>query len=278
VYNNRIVEQKLDRDEIISALEGLGAPADVRFFETTDSTNTRVTEMFSQGNRPPFCVVAAEQTKGRGRLSRTWFGKRDCVLCISVAAELPKDAAAISSFTVRCGLRVCEELSKACGAKLFLKWPNDIYSAEGGKIAGMLSELKPLSAEECHLAVLGVGVNCDFSLVPPFMIPEKIRETACDLASVSETPLTINTVAAIVAKAVYDTSAETDFSGLPEKFKDFDWLEGREISVDCGGETLSGSAAGVDASGRLGLRAQNGEISYLSALEATIIKKPETSA
>lgn len=53
-----------------------------------------------------------------------------------------QDAEEMESFTVRAGLGVCSELKKLCGAELFLKWPNDIYSREGRKIAGMLAELE----------------------------------------------------------------------------------------------------------------------------------------
>ena len=89
----------------------------------------------------------------------------------------------MESFTVRAGLGVCEELRKLCGAELFVKWPNDIYSRGGMKVAGMLAELE-IGADSAA-AVFGIGVNVDFSGLSEDEIPDEIRGAACDLRSLS---------------------------------------------------------------------------------------------
>lgn len=74
---------------------------------------------------------------------------------------------------MRAGLGVCEELRKLCGAELFVKWPNDIYSRGGMKVAGMLAELE-IGADSAA-AVFGIGVNVDFSGLSEGEIPDEIR-------------------------------------------------------------------------------------------------------
>ena len=91
--------------------------------------------MRSKSARPPFAVVALRQSAGRGRLGRRWFSKEGASLAMSVCVELAKSADVMESFTVRAGLGVCEELRKLCGAELFVKWPNDIYSRGGMKVS-----------------------------------------------------------------------------------------------------------------------------------------------
>ena len=153
--------------------------------ESLGSTNSEGVRILKSGRSAPFAVIALNQISGRGRLERKWFSKRGASVALSVCAEIGRTAEEMESFTVRAGLGVCSELKKLCGAELFLKWPNDIYSREGRKIAGMLAELE-LSGNSAF-AVFGIGINADFSKLSDVELPEEIRGSAGDLFSLSIT-------------------------------------------------------------------------------------------
>ncbi|HLQ62947.1 MAG TPA: biotin--[acetyl-CoA-carboxylase] ligase [Candidatus Acidoferrales bacterium] len=93
-------------------------------------------------------VVADHQTAGRGRGDRVW--------------ETPPGTALLASFVVppqpllslACGVAAAE----ACGARVRLKWPNDLLLG-GRKVGGILVEAGP------RKAVVGIGIN--LSWAPP---------------------------------------------------------------------------------------------------------------
>ena len=106
----------------------------------------------------PFVVVAKKQTSGRGRMQRAWFSKEGASICMSVCSDMQAVASdLLASATVRVGIEVCKALSEICKKPLFLKWPNDIYTQDGRKIAGMLAELA--QADNGYNIIFGIGIN-----------------------------------------------------------------------------------------------------------------------
>ena len=252
----------LKREGVCSRLEVLRSCA---------STNTEALKSVELGEKGfPFAVLAAEQCAGRGRLGRKWFGKCGASIFLSVAVKVPKKAELIESFTVRAGIEICETLSRECGAELFLKWPNDIYSRDGKKLAGMLAELKIFPDKDHGAIVFGVGLNYDFSEIPESEIPEEIRGRIADLKSLAKRRVSIDAAVAAVIKSVILTAENTDVSGLSERFAAVDWLAGREVCVELGGDTFSGVAVGVDERGFLKVELPGGKIRKVCGGEASL--------
>ena len=233
-------------DAVRARLDSLGLDTPVEVLGTIDSTNTEcLRRLRSKRISGDFALIALRQDSGHGRLGRKWFSDPRASIAMSVCVGIEKSARVMESFTVRAGLSVCVRLEELCGAKLFLKWPNDIYAPDGRKIAGMLAELE-IGADGAT-AVFGIGLNVDFSNVAESEIPEEIR-------------------AIVEAKKKY-------LENLPEAFEKYDWLRGREISAIVGNTTVRGIADGIDPRGRLGILTDSGETKFLCGGEATIRKK-----
>lgn len=267
--------------DLQSQLDAENIPADVEFFDSTESTNSlalKILEEKLKMRKPAraFAVATDKQTAGRGRFDRKWISQKGASICISVAVPIGREAKALESFTVRAGTKTCENLRKICGAKIFVKWPNDIYSADGKKICGMLSELRAAQNEnQSHWIVFGAGLNFDFSKLES-ELPSEIAEIAADFKSLSENSaeLSICKVAAEIVRAAISAALET-FEGdlsLPRKFADVDWLGGKFVHIDIGAESFYGEACGVDSSGRLIVKANDGSIKIVGGGEATIRK------
>lgn len=105
-------------------------------------------------------VVANHQTGGRGRRGRTWESPSGVNLLFSVVlrpAVEPPDAA-------RCVLQWAAAMAQVTGLRV--KWPNDLVTETGQKVAGLLAELD-VAAEpfgrgaSIRWLVLGVGVNAN---------------------------------------------------------------------------------------------------------------------
>ena len=101
-----------------------------------------------------FSVAAAEQTAGRGRMTRTFFSPADCGLYLSFVSEAGER---FTRFGVLAALAVKELLYEYFRIPVAFKWPNDVLAA-GKKIAGILPESIVTAAGE-RKVVTGIGVN-----------------------------------------------------------------------------------------------------------------------
>src|SRR6267378_560697 len=93
-------------------------------FDSIDSTNLEAMRQARAGASEGLCIVAREQTKGRGRLDRSWQSPRDAGLYSSLVLRPEIDLNAWPLITLMAALAVCDALLKACGLRADIKWPN----------------------------------------------------------------------------------------------------------------------------------------------------------
>lgn len=105
-------------------------------------------------------VVAERQTAGRGRRGRAWETGQGALvfsLLLRGAPHTDLSLARLPLLPLAAGVALhaaCTELGVPCG----LKWPNDLLTPDGRKLAGILLEAD-LRGEEARRAVLGIGLN-----------------------------------------------------------------------------------------------------------------------
>lgn len=265
-------KHKVDAFEISKLLEK-HTPGEITVLDEVGSTNTVSLGKLESGEMSaPFVTIARKQSAGHGRLGRKWFSEEGATLCLSVAVPLDAAVKNIESFTVRAGVSICRELSNAFASEVFLKWPNDIYSAGGKKIAGMLAELKLGGFGKPHIIVFGVGINYDLSIAGKSEIPAEIKGIAADIKSVSKESFSINELAAAVIKGVLHAASSMGDAGLVRDFERLDWLKDREVVFNLSGELESGIARGIDGKGRMVLELCDGSRRALNFGEATTKK------
>ncbi|HBW13596.1 MAG TPA: biotin--[acetyl-CoA-carboxylase] ligase [Proteiniclasticum sp.] len=136
----------------------------VEVLEEVPSTNTYLKE--SDGKKNNTLVFAKKQTKGRGRLGRSFFSEDPGGLYFSLLKieDLPRYNPSYA--TIACALSVRDALSEVSGLSLSIKWVNDIYY-EGKKLAGILTE-GTLEMETGTLSslILGIGINVNTGSFP----------------------------------------------------------------------------------------------------------------
>jgi len=99
----------------------------------------------------PCLLVAEHQTRGRGRLGRTWQSSPGASLTFSLS--LPFSPADWSGLSLAVGVSAAEALHPA----IRIKWPNDLL-VDDRKLAGILVEASG-EIQGPSVAVVGVGVN-----------------------------------------------------------------------------------------------------------------------
>jgi BirA family transcriptional regulator, biotin operon repressor / biotin---[acetyl-CoA-carboxylase] ligase len=143
-------------------------------FDRLPSTNDFAREMAVSGADEGIAVTAREQTKGRGRLGRTWSSPDGDGLYLSLILrpQIKPDASPV--ITLAAAVAVAETLKLDFQIEVDIKWPNDVL-ASGRKICGILVETAT-EREQLQYAVMGIGVN-----LAQREFPEDIRESATSM-------------------------------------------------------------------------------------------------
>lgn len=147
-------------------------PEVVLLKSTTTSTNDDIRELVEQGVMTGL-VCSAHQTHGRGQHQRQWVSPEGNIY---LSTLIHSKTAIDGRLALEIALNILQ-MPSLHGLNLQIKWPNDLYSAQG-KWGGILVE--PISA---HQAIVGVGINLN---TPPV---ENADQPITSLATLGLTPI-----------------------------------------------------------------------------------------
>ncbi len=243
------------------------------------STNTELVAR-ADGLRDFAVLVTDNQTNGRGRLGREWVAPPGRALAISVllrprfSARRPLGLAHFGWLPLIAGIAMTRALAPVIPMhRVSLKWPNDVQ-VDGLKVSGLLAEL----LEPGDSVVMGAGVNLSFA--------------ADELPTATSTSLTLNGATGS-ADELADTvlsgylaglrlliddflrsGADADTSGILRLMTSLCSTLGQRVRVELpGGDTLHGTAVGVDGLGRLRVRREpDGVLQAVAAGDVTHLR------
>lgn len=138
------------------------------------STNDYLKAQLLQATYPQgHCVVAIQQTAGRGQQGKTWWSQSGHSLTTSFLWHTAKPASTLSIIPLIIGVGVLQGLQSLGVQDLSLKWPNDILRAQK-KIAGILVERisQPLGSA----LIIGIGINIRLPTHPPTDIKQPLSD------------------------------------------------------------------------------------------------------
>jgi BirA family biotin operon repressor/biotin-[acetyl-CoA-carboxylase] ligase len=271
-YALRSVPRHLDPALLDAHLRRLKVSPKVEFLAEVDSTNSEAERRLAVGQEAPFAVFARTQKAGRGRLGRKWHSAPSGNLYLSLAFRpfIPPDR--LKPFTLWMGLALCAHVEKTLGLKLGLKWPNDLQSPDGRKVAGMLTEAR-LDADSVRELVFGVGLNLTGA---PKDFPAELRTTAGSLEAALGSPLDLNREAAGVIAALFRAWEQFEEGTWSRSFRKLwshhDVLAGKSVRVGLRGDPVAGIVDGIDDEGSLILRTGGGRRAIVSSGEVTLRK------
>lgn len=169
------VDSTFDREAFRAALRTRRLGHELIARHSVESTNDVVWDALAQGAADGTVVVADVQTRGRGRLGRTWHTPSDVGLAMSTALHPGCDARAIAVVPLAAGLALSRAVT-LLGGRPELKWPNDVL-LDGRKVSGILCEGRRAPSGE-DVVVIGVGVNVGQQAED---FPEDVRSIATSL-------------------------------------------------------------------------------------------------
>lgn len=229
---------------------------------STGSTMDDVRTQAKAGAAEGLVIAADEQTKGRGRLGRSWVAPAGVNLSLSLLVR--PNPAVIKRLGMVAPLAVADAVAAVTGIEVRCKWPNDILIG-GRKLCGILIEGE-FSGDRPVFAIVGIGLNVNLDVAA---VPE-IADFATSLRR--ETGRVVDRGAVLVAtlrafQVHYDS---TDAARLRDIWRARLDTLGQHVDVTFAGRTESGLAEDVTADGSLLLRRPDGSLLTLPAGEVTL--------
>ncbi|MER3536807.1 MAG: biotin--[acetyl-CoA-carboxylase] ligase, partial [Thermus sp.] len=131
----------------------LSYPYPFHYLGRVDSTQDVLRGLARSGAPEGSLVLAEVQEKGRGRRGRVWLSEPGKSLTFSLLLKPSLPLSGLGLLPLLAGVALAEAVGVGG-----LKWPNDLLSPDGRKMAGVLLEAE-VQGEEVAFALLGVGIN-----------------------------------------------------------------------------------------------------------------------
>jgi BirA family biotin operon repressor/biotin-[acetyl-CoA-carboxylase] ligase len=186
-------------------------------------------------------ALAGEQTAGQGRHGHAWHSEPGTGIYCSLA--LPPAPV----LTLALGLATAEAIREATGISCDLRWPNDLM-LDGKKVVGILVQAVG------DYAVAGIGINVSQTSFPP-----ELEREATSLALASGKPMPPHEEIVIALLRSVDAFVRLGKDSVLRLFTEASsYARGRRVTVDQPGGLVEGTTAGLDPSGFLIVRRDDG--------------------
>lgn len=127
------------------------------YFDALGSTMDEAFRLGMEG-APEGSVVCSEiQTKGRGRLGRSWVSPKHKGIYCSIILRPKLSLSDLAKLTLLSAVAVADAIEITSGIKAVIKWPNDLL-VKNKKICGILTELRA-EVDQMKFVVIGIGLN-----------------------------------------------------------------------------------------------------------------------
>ncbi len=245
--------------------------AEIIAYDTVSSTNTVAKELAQNGAEEFTTIIANSQTKGKGRLGRSFISNSENGLYMSVILKpnlIPERCVDITAFSAVAVLEAIDETSETNPS---IKWINDIYINEK-KVCGILAEASFDNSKLNHV-IVGIGVNI---LPPENGFHESIKDIATSIYE-SNAPQNYKELlcAKIIDKLIFHYKDMKSKSYM-KKYKEKSNIIGKSVDVYRGNEVIKGTAIDINENAELVVKTENGEICVFNSGEARVRKQGAT--
>lgn len=258
-------------EEVECILNTEWAGKNIVYYKETDSTNLRARQLGDQGAPHGTLVLTDRQTAGRGRRGRVWESPcgSNIYMSILLRPDIAPDRAPMLTLVMACS--IVEGINKCMqgkdGLDIKIKWPNDII-VNGKKLVGMLTEMNT-EIEYINHVTVGIGINVNVS-----RFPESLQETATSLYmecghAVKRAPIIAAAMESLETN--YRIFMETqDMTGLMEKYSKYLVNRNKEVMILGAKEKYKALALGINRSGELIVRKEDGTEDTVYAGEVSV--------
>lgn len=224
----------------------------------TDSTNLYANRLVLSGAADGTVVIADRQTKGMGRMGRSFESPAGQGIYLSMILEPRCTVNSLGLLTSYVGLAVCAAIEGACGVRVQIKWPNDII-IEGKKVCGILTRLVS-DAETGTIthAIVGIGVNVRQQSFPPELADKAISLWQACGQELSRAALAGEIINHLNRILRVERWLENPPDGALAQLRERSCTIGKRVVVSGSADSCQGDAIGIDPAGGLIVRFEDG--------------------
>lgn len=238
-------------------------------FDSIDSTNLEAVRQAKAGASEGLCVIAREQTRGKGRLDRSWFSPKDAGLYFTVILRPQIEMNSWPLLTLMAALAVSDALMKACHLRTDIKWPNDIC-ANDRKLCGILAET--VESKEGLAAIVGIGINLKSTALSP-----ELSDVATSVESATGCEPDAASVVLELTKAIGERYSFLHEPGgaehmIREWCANSSYAAGRRVQVTHSSGKFEGTTRGLESDGALRVETKDGKIRTVRAGDVTALR------
>ena len=220
----------------------------IHYFQETGSTMDEAMVMARKGCVDFSVVVAQRQTRGRGRMQRTWLSADGGLyFTVVVRPEIPMMLAGLVNLAA--AVDMANLLRSLYQVEACLKWPNDILVGNR-KLCGLLSQMEAEGDQVAHMNI-GVGLNVNNA-------PENESPVAISLKVLLGRPVPRREILVAFLDAFENRMSTFDPRAVIDEWKANNVTLGRAVRVITVKDTTEGTAVDVDSHGGLVLQLVDG--------------------
>ncbi len=224
-------------------------------FDTLPSTNGLAIELASKGCKEGTVVIAQTQTEGIGRRGRS-FSSPIGGLYLSVVLRPRIPPSLISPLPLVFGLSAAKAIRCTAMVDALVKWPNDVL-VNGRKVCGILSH-STSSKGRLESVITGIGMNVNSRTSD---LPKELSSSATTLLDETGHEININDLLRNLMYFMdlhYSMFLEQQTEALLNDWSERSSTLKRRVRIDIGTGTIEGTALGVDRTGALLVRTDDG--------------------
>lgn len=222
------------------------------YFDTLTSTIDMALDLGVKGASSGTLILAESQTKGKGRLGRSWFSPKYKGLYMSLILRPDMLPTQSPILTLLAAVSICEAIKNSTGVTSQIKWPNDIL-INNKKVAGILTQVVA-ETDKVDFVVMSSGINVNNdkrSLIGGATSLKEQKKEEINRVSLLQDILR-------ELEVNYLVLGKKGAGQVLEKWRRHNTTLGRRVKVYSQHQHIEGEALDIDTDGALLIRKDNG--------------------
>lgn len=222
----------------------------IHYFDKVSSTMDVAGNLAREGCTDFTVVIAGEQTKGRGRLKRSWLSASGGLYFTMVLRpHIPPFLSTRVNFAA--SVILAQTLRRLFAIQAMVKWPNDIL-VDDKKIAGMLSEME---AEADRVAFINIGLGINVNNAPP-----PVEPPASSLKQILGRTISRRSLLSAYLDEFENYMNQGNLNDVVSLWKQYTVTLNRHVRIVTTQKVFEGLAVDVDENGALLLKLADGSV------------------
>ncbi|GGA23297.1 biotin--[acetyl-CoA-carboxylase] ligase [Paenibacillus physcomitrellae] len=240
----------------------------LKLLAVTGSTQDEARALAEQGAPEGTLVIAEEQTKGKGRMGRSWYSPPGNGLWMSLLLRPDLPLGSAPQLTLLTAVAVCRAIRSVAAVDAGIKWPNDILIG-GRKTCGILLESTG-EDERIRYCIAGIGIDVNMAAEE---LPENLRSIMTSLRIESGQEVDRSKLAGAIMnemEQLYGIYMAEGFGPVAALWEALSVSLNKAVTAHTPGGVLKGTAVSLDSSGALIVRLSDGQMTKIISGDVTV--------